>query len=130
MEQTNGTIIEDRRNFISVRNEQKLLDWVGVHAPDSPERRAIRGTLNLYEFVAVGIREKTLDEALYKRSYRTTLVGDWVSLKPFVMEVRRQTQTPTLYCEYEYLAGKWATVAERDHVQRRDMAVSPRRSLV
>ena len=59
MEQTNAIIIEDRRLFIKIRNEQKLLDWVGNHLPDSPERRAIRATLNFYEFVAIGIREHT-----------------------------------------------------------------------
>jgi hypothetical protein len=116
MEQTNATIIEDRRLFIKVRNEQKLLDWVGIQLPDSPERRAIRDTLNFYEFVAIGIRENTLDAALYKRSYRTTLVADWISLKPFVMEVRRLSQTPTFFCEFEYLAKKWCTRSERPHI--------------
>jgi hypothetical protein len=52
---------------------------------------------------------------LYKRSYRTTLVADWISLKPFVMEIRRISQTPTFFCEFEYLAKKWCTGPERPH---------------
>lgn len=116
MERTNATIIEDRRLFIKIRNEQKLLDWVGEHLPDSPERHAIRATLNFYEFISVGIRGNTLDGPLYKRSYRTTLVTDWISLKPFVMEVRRVSQTPTFFCEFEYMAKKWANGAEKGRV--------------
>jgi hypothetical protein len=66
MERTNATIIEDRRLFIKIRNEQKLLDWI--------------------------------------------------SLKPFVMEVRRVSQTPTFFCEFEYMAKKWANGAEKGRV--------------
>ncbi len=72
--------------------------------------------LNQAEFVAVGIKEGTLDGPLYKRSWRSTYIKDWVDLKPFVMEIRRLTGISTLYCEYEALVRKWAARAEKKNI--------------
>jgi len=65
---------------------------------------------------AIGIREKTLNGRLYKRWTRTTLVKDWIACKPFVMQLRQNTSTPTFFCEFERLAKKWANRSEREHI--------------
>lgn len=76
----------------------------------------MRTALNRYEIIAIGIRESTLNGRLYKRWLRTTVVKDWIACKPFVMQLRQNTQTPSLYCEYEWLAKKWALPEEKAHV--------------
>lgn len=116
MEQTDEAVIAQRRIYITARNSGALLTWAPKNQAETPEARAINATLNLYEFVAIGIKESTLDGDLYKRGYRTTLVKDWIALKPFVMEMRRLHDHPTFFCEYEELAKNWATPTEKPNV--------------
>ncbi len=116
MMQTNISFLEERRLFINVRSTGRILDWVDPKHVDSHELRAIRATLNMYEFVAIGIKKATMDGGLYKLSYRTTVVQDWIDLKPFVMEMRRVTKNPKFYCEYEALVHEWAKREERQRI--------------
>ncbi|OOF37048.1 hypothetical protein BKK47_11330 [Rodentibacter mrazii] len=64
--------------------------------------------LNSIEFICVGIKENLFDEAVYKRMSKSSVIKDWHTLKPYIMELRRINNNNTkLFCEFEWLAEKW-----------------------
>lgn len=64
--------------------------------------------LNSIEFICVGIKENLFDEAVYKRMSKSSVIKDWQTLKPYIMELRRINNNNTkLFCEFEWLATKW-----------------------
>lgn len=64
--------------------------------------------LNAIEFICVGIKENLFDEAIYKRMSKSSVIKDWNTLKPYVMELRRlNNNNNKLFCEFEWLATKW-----------------------
>lgn len=115
-EQTHETSIKERTEFINLKRKGDLISWAASDRASAPEVETIRAVLNRYELVAIGIRKSTLDEALYKLWCRTTLVGDWRAMKPFVAEIRTLNSIPTLYCEFEALARKWANASEKPYM--------------
>lgn len=68
---------------------------------------AINYVLNYYEYVAVGVKERIYDEAILKKSSYTTLVHMYEFCEPYIKNIRRQNQRPTVWCEFEALAKKW-----------------------
>lgn len=114
-EQSTEPLLSIRQKFIAMRDGGGLVQWADLSKAASNETSTIRSTLNRYELVAIGIKEKTLDKRVYKEYARTTVVRDWIALKPFVMERRRTISTPTIYCEVEWLAKKWANSDEKKH---------------
>jgi hypothetical protein len=115
-EQTHETAIKERTQFINLKRKGDLSSWAASNHADSPEVETIRAVLNRYELVAIGIRQSTLDEKIYKRWCRTTLVGDWRAMKPFIVQIRTVNSIPSLYCEFEALAKKWANASEKPYV--------------
>lgn len=64
--------------------------------------------LNSIEFICVGIKENLFDEAVYKRMSKSSVIKDWHTLKPYIMELRRiNNNNQNLFCEFEWLATKW-----------------------
>lgn len=64
--------------------------------------------LNSIEFICVGIKEDLFDEAVYKRMSESSVIKDWNTLKPYIMELRRVSgDNDKLFCEFEWLATKW-----------------------
>ncbi|WP_238327032.1 DUF4760 domain-containing protein [Rodentibacter pneumotropicus] len=64
--------------------------------------------LNSIEFICVGIKENLFDEAVYKRMSKSSVIKDWHTLKPYIMELRRiNNNNSKLFCEFEWLAEKW-----------------------
>ncbi len=114
-EETDPRHIEKRTDFVKLRDVGNLAKWAEPANTTTDNSALIRAILNRYELVAIGIRQGTMDEKSYHRWCRTTLVKDWTSCKPFVMQLRHNAHTPTYYCELEALAKRWATKAERPH---------------
>ncbi|MEO1641561.1 MAG: DUF4760 domain-containing protein [Pseudomonadota bacterium] len=80
------------------------------------QRRKVIAFLNTYELIAIGIEDGILDEELYKKYMRGTVVRHWYGAKPFVEHLRRSTndsKAPKAFVEFEGLATKWETAAER-----------------
>lgn len=75
---------------------------------ENENRQYVLIILNNYEFISVGIREKALDEKVYKRAQHSTLIRDWKATKAFITELRTQNNIPTLFQEFEYLYNRWA----------------------
>jgi len=71
------------------------------------DRHHVLTILNNYEFIALGIREKALDEDVYKRAHYSMLMRDWRATQAFITEFRTQNNTPTTFQEFEYLYKRW-----------------------
>jgi hypothetical protein len=115
-EQTHDIVIKERTQFITLKRKGDLSAWAASDKVNEPEVETIRAILNRYELVAIGIKKSTLDPGIYRRWCRTTLVEDWRAIKPFVVQIRTKNSVPTLYCEFESLAKKWANPSEKPYM--------------
>lgn len=75
-----------RQNFIKIRDSK---DGLKKYAADpelarSVEALDIRTQLNLYELVALGIQDGILDEAMYKKYYRGTVIKDFDASREYI----------------------------------------------
>lgn len=114
-EETDPRTIEQRTTFVELRDSGHLSKWADPDNTHSDESAVLRAVLNRYELVAIGIKQGTIDEKSYKEWCRTTLVKDWIECRPFVMQLRRNANHPTYFCEVEKLAAQWANWNERPH---------------
>ena len=107
-QQSNALLLEPRRKFVALRDSGTITKYALPENADSEEALPILSILNFNELIAIGVSEKTVDERIYKRYYRTEYVNDWIGCKPFVEELRQQSGNPNFYCEIEALAKRWA----------------------
>lgn len=63
--------------------------------------------LHHYELVAVAIKNRSMDEELYRQWNCTGYVNSWKRVASFVHARRQKTRQRTMYCEFEWLATKW-----------------------
>lgn len=114
-EMMDPTQIDQRREFVKLRDAGNLVQYSTPEKSNSKEASYIGDTLNTYELIAVGIKQGILCEESYKSWARTTVVKEWVACKPFVAQIRHVAKVPTYYCEFEALATKWANATEKPH---------------
>lgn len=93
---------------------QKLRDTpncnLGVHLsnPDhAVEKQHVLLVLNNYEFIAVGVRLGAFDETLYKQLQWSSVVSVWRVAKPYVAQLRVDSQKPTIFQDFPHLAERW-----------------------
>ncbi len=115
-EETDGLYAKQVSEFNRIIRAGNIIQFLAADKLSGDEVTIIRNVLNRYELLAIGIFEKSINENIYKRWTRSRLVDDWIKCKPFIMEIRRQTERQTIYCEFEKLARKWADKRERDRV--------------
>jgi len=113
--QSNEFLVKQRQEFNALRDAGNIVQWAALDKASSPEQSTLRATMNRYELIAIGIKEKTIDGRVYKRYARSGVIQDWCACKPWVMQMRQNHSKPVYYCEVEALAKKWSTKAERDH---------------
>lgn len=106
-QKTDESLIQAKKVMAALHENDEFTALACKDKNKDPKRASILVILNNYEFIALGIREGALDEKIYKRAYCSMLMRDWEAMKPFVMELRRQNNMPTLFQEFEYLAAKW-----------------------
>ena len=111
-EMMDPTQIEQRREFIKLRDEGNLVKYADPEHAETSAPYYIRDTLNTYELIAIGIKQGILCEKSYKDWARTTVVKEWMACKPFVTQMRQEAGVSTYYCEIEALAKKWANSSE------------------
>lgn len=110
-----GDYIEAKSAFNKLRDaESGLAVWAKPEHKDSPQLTNIRNTLNDYELIAVGIQEGILDEALYRRWFRQSLLKDWEAAQPFIRAIQRREGSARIFCEFEWLAARWGGSAQKD----------------
>ncbi len=70
---------------------------------------SIRSVLNDRELMAIGIREGTFDETIYRRWWHSTYVKEWKESSALVARMRSDASGPgaAAYSEMELLARKW-----------------------
>ena len=81
-----------------------------IQTNDEEQRQnfVVLDVLNSIEFICVGIKENLFDEAVYKRMSKSSVIKDWKTLKPYIMELRRiNGNNDKLFCEFEWLAIRW-----------------------
>lgn len=102
-----------RAKFIKLRDEDVSLK---DHASgDTVKADLIRECFNRHELMALGIRENILDEDLYHRWFRSTVIKDWKAAtdQEYIEWAKAETNTDKVYCELQWLADKWET--ENNH---------------
>jgi hypothetical protein len=114
-EQTHETPLAERTAFLKTKHDGDIAKWAAPTNAGMPQGVALRAVLNRYELVAIGISKGTVDEGLYKNWCRSTLVGDWIAVRPFVTQLRTNTRSWAVFCEFEALAKRWATKDEKPH---------------
>lgn len=105
-ERIDTKFIECRKKFAELRDQNKLTS-LACEKANKIDNDAIMGFLNHYEFLACGIFEEAIDGELYKRMMKTSVIRDFDSLKPYIMEIRNQRQNQNIYCEIEKLVEQW-----------------------
>ena len=100
--------LQAARRYVLAMHEKNVENFASylLDRESEPCKHILR-VLNNYEFIAAGIRESALDEEIYKRVQYSVCIKDWDALSGFVMEFRRNTQRPTLFQEFEFLAKRW-----------------------
>lgn len=64
--------------------------------------------LHNYELVAVAIKNKSMDEELYKQWNLTGYINSWKRVASYVHARRQKSGQDTMYCEFEKLATAWS----------------------
>lgn len=75
-------------------------------------RKAVTAVLNRYEAFAIGVEKGAVDEEMYKRWWKTTLIEDWYVFRPLI--IRLQDRNPRAYIEFQSLAEKWQKEATKE----------------
>ena len=112
MDQTNEALLSARSKFLTAVRSNLLEELTERDRWYSPESFFFVSTCNRYEIVAVGIQEGIIDEKIYKRYWRRTVVLDWIRVKPAILLLRRRANHPEAFCDFETLACRWATPDE------------------
>ena len=67
--------------------------------------------LNHYELVAIGIKEKIINERLYRDWYKTSYVRIWRKARPYVMALRDSRGSMDIFCNLQTQAEKWDSLS-------------------
>ncbi|WP_460275114.1 DUF4760 domain-containing protein [Celeribacter sp. ULVN23_4] len=102
-------------DYLKARNEFNVLKntppglafWTSEDHAASPQIATIRSVLNDYEMIAIGIEEDILDEDLYLKWFRSSLLKDYELSKDAINSLREKHKVPSLYDRFELLAVKW-----------------------
>jgi hypothetical protein len=111
-EQTNKELLQIRSEYLDALRENRLLQYANLETWFTPQAFPLVSILNRYEITAIGIAEGIIDEKIYRRYWRTSLVRDWLGCQPVVVHQREVFGNPKLFCDFEALAKRWATADE------------------
>lgn len=100
--------IKARKKFIEIRNSgDDTAKWSAAEHDASEEAEAMRNILNYYETLAIGIKNKVLDEKFLFNALRGVLLRDWDTADPFVVAMRKRFTNDQIFIETETLARRW-----------------------
>lgn len=100
--------IRNRRAFILIRENTSSAGLAALVSPaqaGTEEAGTVRLILNNYEIISIGIRDGVLDGGMYDKFFRTTLLKDFESMRPFIEA--SQKDVPRAYVEYAKLYDDW-----------------------
>jgi Domain of unknown function (DUF4760) len=100
--------LESRKVFIRLRDENDgLVKYAGSDSEYSDQRAHIRGILNNYENVCIGMKMNIIDEQQMYFWERSTLTEDWEKSKAYITHIRQQLRKPKLFETFEEFAENW-----------------------
>jgi hypothetical protein len=73
---------------------------------DKPIIDLIDQQLNVYELISLGIRQKVFEEKFYWLWFRSQLLRDYDTLRPYINRLRREI-SPTIASEFRWLSIRW-----------------------
>lgn len=71
------------------------------------ECRRLLSVLNLYEAIAVGIRDGIYDEGVVRNYGRTTMIHVYQKSKPFIIRLRKDTGNEQYFEHLQFIAKKF-----------------------
>ena len=83
----------------------KMTSLRRLTSSNAVDRSILLSQLNNYELVSLGIRRGVFAEDFYKRWFHRQFTKDYENLMPFITAI--QAETPTIFCEFQYLYGRW-----------------------
>ena len=69
--------------------------------------KAVQYYLNYHELIAVGIKNKILDERFYRDWMQRSFIGSWFDCKEFVLLWRKLGNNKKYFVNLEFFAEKW-----------------------
>ena len=74
---------------------------------NTDEALSIRGLLNFFEVISLGIRRKFYDEIVIKASHFSTFILVWNMTLPYITKRRQMMNNDKLFMEFEGLIVRW-----------------------
>lgn len=110
---------QDRYQLFRRHREQGTLTTLHLSNYDEQNREYdfVLDFLNHYELVALGIRQKILDEKFYKRWMRSVFIRDWDAATKFIEKERwvkiedKWYYRRNFFEHFEHIAIKWGATA-------------------
>lgn len=105
-------IIAEQKKHPGLTRESSTKAW-------RDSQTAVKAVMNRYEAFAVGINAKAINEEMYKKWWKTSLIRDWYTLYPLIAKLRRKI--PRAYVEFQTLAQRWEKQDIRENQNLQDM---------
>lgn len=70
--------------------------------------QVVKDLYNFYEVIALGVKNKWLNEKILKTYWGESFILDWLDFQNYVFEMRINYNNKNIFSEYEQLAYKWA----------------------
>jgi hypothetical protein len=86
------------------------------------QRTQVLFFLNHYELVAVGCKNRVLDETFYSQFMRGAIVRDWEASKEFIESLRSTPAKLSIFEHFEELATRWQRDIEQEERLREELA--------
>jgi hypothetical protein len=100
--------LESRKDFIKLRDEPDgLVTYANSNADFAAQRAHIRGILNDYENICIGMKMDIIDEQHMYFWQKSTLIEDWDKSKAFITHIRQASGRGKLFETFEEFAESW-----------------------
>lgn len=100
--------LEHKAKFNRLRDaEGGLSKWICSEHKNSDEVNSIRYIFNDYELIALAIHHDIIDEMIYKKWFKSSMLRDYVAAETGIKATRTLSNAPQNYVQWENLAQKW-----------------------
>jgi Domain of unknown function (DUF4760) len=106
--ESDGDLLKARNDFITLKKGHERSNvWGTEDKSDTDQAKTARTVLNINELVAVSIREKVIDEKVFRRWFNRAFISDYQSMTGYIEEVRKYKKNPAIFKELEEISKKW-----------------------
>ena len=85
-----------------------LIGWYKSGKKTQEENHSVEIILNLYESYAVGVSSGVIDYEIFLRLCSETTLRHWQIAQPYILQLRKDQNNPSLGLEFEILADRIA----------------------